>query len=169
MTNADAEVCAYLFRSGPLDVCSYKNQVHLTKVVCSSVYTHCKSIIWKHIFIYWVSDLLTIDACRHLLHLITLPILHMFGFRFGWYIFSFTVKQIHMYLLSVSLFSFIHMSQFWSNSQLPQVWSGNLRPAVHKHWAWTSQWSKKHLVSSCQTFKIKYILHVYRLCIFQYI
>ena len=40
-------------------------------------------------------------------------------------------------------------SQSWSNIQLPQVWCSNLNPPVHKHWGWTLQWSRRHLVSSC--------------------
>lgn len=39
-------------------------------------------------------------------------------------------------------------SQSWPSMRLTQVWCGNLKPLVQIQWEWTSQWSRRYLVSS---------------------
>ena len=47
--------------------------------------------------------------------------------------------------------------QSWTSMQLTQVWCGNSKIPVHKHWEWTSLWWRKHLVSSSSTCETKNI------------
>ena len=62
-----------------------------------------------------------------------------------------------MYLPAWFVTSQLVWSQSWFNIQFTQVWGGNLKPPVQKHWEWTLKWSRRHCVSCRKTSDMKYI------------